>query len=143
MNAYQPEVVIAEKVERNVDEFAQKPPVMTGPVVEPDKEVKEMETDTTLELKETDSNSSYWSISGELAKDCWNDNAKIYIGITREGTQTIYEAFGVTGELSDYEYLLYMPKEMLFGEVQFEVMVEAGNEIKKVHSQVVTVGDGQ
>ena len=141
MNEYQPELVVAEKVERNVDEFAKTPPILTGPTVTLDSEVSQLQTDTTLDIQETDSNTAYWSIYGELAKDCQEDNVKVYIGITQDGSQKVYEAFTVTKETSDYGYLLYMPKEMLFGEVTFEVFTVTEDAVCSVHKEVITIED--
>lgn len=141
MKEYEPDVVIAEKVERNMDEFAQKPPMLTGPVVELEEVAEHLNTGTTLEVNEAESNMSYWAITGELTKDCVQERSNVYIGITQEGKQTVYKAFNVTGNKSEYEYLLYMPKELIFGEVEFEVMVVNEEKITSVCSKTITIGE--
>lgn len=111
MTEYHPDTVIAEKVERNLSEFAKEPPVMTGLPSELKEKPKEKETDTTLQLEESEYDMSYLKISGILDSEYVEKDTNVYVSIQGGDTAQTYEAFTVSEEASDNGYLLYLPKE--------------------------------
>lgn len=114
MKISKPDVVIAEKVERNLDEFMTKPPIMQG--IECTKE-------ELLTLASSDKNSgklsdlkvsaslddaSYHLVEGTLPKKYQTENTDVYVRL-QAGEQTrVFEPFTVTMEESDYGYQLYL-----------------------------------
>lgn len=136
LNDYHPEYVIVEKVERNVDDFATNPPIMTGPIVTLEDEVTNAETNTSLNLIESEYDTSYWEISGVLDEKYVSTNTKVYINVTTNDETTTYEAFTISTENSDNGYLLYIPKEMLSSNsVQIEVLTENDNQLQNVEAR--------
>lgn len=119
-----PEYVIVEKVERNIDDFAVEPPIITGPEVIFNHDMEIEESDVSLEIKESEYDTSYWEIRGRLAENFPMDT-KVYICITQNEQVRSYEAFTVSDDVSDYGYLLYAAKNnMISGPVQIDVFVE-------------------
>lgn len=173
-----PDVVIAEKVERNLDEYLTAPPVMEGPVVNESEDtgasestgagtavtgtavknrLTEVETGIVLNVGEaglngadiadseagtdradaadgkTDTDTAgcrfglrletamedmdYVALTGEPDAARLGENAQIFVRIHGKngGKDTIYEAFTVSTEQSDYGFLLYLKKETLEG----------------------------
>ncbi len=142
MQIYAPEVVIVEKVERNIDEFASTPPVMQGieTVLEsvPDTAV----TNATCNVAESESAMTYISVNGILEDT--EDLTNVYIRLGANGVEETYEAFLVTTEESDYGYQLYLSKtsvaEAFAGaesSVDLEVITQAGENLSVVYTDTV------
>lgn len=130
LNRYSPEYVIVEKVERNIDEFAQEPPVMTGPLVNLEKQVEKMDSRTTLDMEQSEYNAGYWAFSGILDESLVKPDSDIYIRVTAEDETDTYAAFSISSESSDNGYLLYVQKEQLpFNRVAAEVLVKTGDKL--------------
>lgn len=136
METYQPDVVILEKVERNISEFAKEPPIIECPVTEIDGEAEKAESDTSLNMKESENNADYWEISGTLAPSVCKEDVQIYVRITHGEEQNIYETLSVTNENTDYGYRLYLPKEK-FSEDKIELEVIVGSEAEHKSVQAV------
>ncbi|MDO4553728.1 MAG: hypothetical protein Q4B70_01120 [Lachnospiraceae bacterium] len=145
MEEYQPELVIVEKVERNVEDFALSPPVMKGLETEMDiSSLKNVKTATTLAVNEEESDSSYWKITGSIDRTAMNPESKISIALTAGGETKIYEAFTVTDENSDYGYALYMPKvELPYETVEAEIIVVTQEEMQSVFKEEIKLGGGE
>lgn len=137
MNAYSPEYVVVEKVERNLSDFAKEPPVMTGPVVEVDIPEQLIETETTIEMQSSEVNADYWEITGLVTADYMECDTRVYVAVIAGEETTCYEAFTVTKESADNGYKLYIPKKnIITNDIQIEVMVHNEN-IQKVASLTV------
>ncbi len=108
----EPDVVIAEKVERNMDEFMTMPPIMQGPEITI--EDKMTETDgisATIQIEESMDDTDYYLVSGEIIADAIAEDATIYIRIGEAEDAKTYEAFTTTTDESDYGYQLYLSKK--------------------------------
>lgn len=120
-----PEYVIVEKVERNVDDFALEPPIVTGPEIALDKEAKPAEADVKLNLQDSEYDTAYWEIRGEIP-DTLPADTRVYIQITQDEQKAAYEAFTISDDTTDYGYLLYVAKDSLpSGMVQIDVLTDA------------------
>lgn len=140
LDSYHPEYVIVEKVERNVDDFAVEPPVMTGPEVTPVEDMEIIETDTTLEISESEYDTSYMEMKGRLDGNFLPDT-RIYIRITMDGQTKVHEAFTVSDDASDYGYILYVPQNSFLQEkVQLAVLAENADGMKCVKTAVYDAG---
>lgn len=134
-----PEYVIIEKVERNVDDFALEPPIVTGPLITLDKEIEMTEADVTLALQESEYDTAYWEIRGTVP-DTLPMETRIYIQITQNGQTAVYEAFTISDEVTDYGYLLYAAKDCLAsGKVQIDVLTEADGILQCVKTCVFDI----
>lgn len=115
MMADKPDVVVVEKVERNIKEFASDPAVFQGP--QPDagivSELDKLGTDgntATVTAQEAESNVNFWQIDGVVDSDKISDDTVIYVAVTDGGETRYYEAFGITDEKTDCGYRLYLDK---------------------------------
>lgn len=130
---YQPDVVILEKVERDIGEFAENPPLMEGLEVTLEKEAVEVETDTSLEIAESEQNTAFWEINGVLDKTVLNEESQVYVRVTENENEKAYAAFRITTADEEQAYRLYLPQEkLLHGNVTVEVLVETGENIQSV-----------
>lgn len=110
MEQYHPQTVIVEKVERNLDEFAKEPPVMTGPAATLNGTPDPINTDTDVRMEESEYAPDYWKISGTLDSSCVETDTRVFIKVTVGETDAVYEAFTVSDEQGDNGYVLYLPK---------------------------------
>lgn len=114
MEKCSPELVIAEKVERNLDEYMLTPPIMQGPELMPEA-IKE--SDGTLEacidMEELLDDAHYWMVSGKVEGENIETNAKIYVRLVNGEISKTYEAFTTVTDDSDYGYILYLQKDEL------------------------------
>ena len=144
MDTYQPDVVVLEKVERNISEFAKEPPVIECPLAEVDSEPEKVKSDTSLDMRESENNASYWEIFGALGSSLCKEDVQIYIRVTHGDEQTIYETLSVTKEDTDYGYCLYLPKEKFTEEkIGLEVIVGSKAEYWIVQEAQIDVRNSQ
>ena len=106
------DVVIIEKVERNIDEFSNMPPIIEGLKFNIRGKEREVYTNTTLECSLSEENRNYIKISGIIDKDWIDSNSEIYIRITNEDNQklNVYKTFLSTVNNNDYGFTLYLDK---------------------------------
>jgi hypothetical protein len=143
MQQYHPQTVIVEKVERNMDDFASDPPIMTGPVVELDESADAIDTDTRFSVEESEYETDYWEIKGELDSDSVQENTRVYIRIQDEGETITYEAYTVSTESSDDGFLLYLPKTIMAADsVRIDVLTDTSEKILNVKSAEFCLNDG-
>ncbi|MGN0155240.1 MAG: hypothetical protein ACI4A3_12385 [Lachnospiraceae bacterium] len=142
MDTYSPEYVIVEKVERNLSDFAKEPPVMTGPVIEIGNPEQILDTDTTLEIKECESDTGYWEISGMVDENNIHEDSRICINLILDGNVVSYEAFTVTTDEKDNGYKLFVPKKNLSADnIQVEVLTAEGENVQQVLSTEINKED--
>lgn len=140
MEMYQPDVVILEKVERNISEFAEEPPLIECPVTKIDGKMKRIDTETSLNMAESENNANYWEISGALEDSVCKKNIEIYVQVTDGEEQKIYETLSVTNRDTDYGYRLYLSKEKLSTDkVSVEVIIGDGKRYQVVKSAQMDV----
>lgn len=126
---YQPDTVIVERVERQIDAFATEIPVMESPKVENIRPL-EIKTDTSLK---TEQNGSYLVISGTVDQKYVNEDTQIYVAVSSEDRSRIstYDAFYTLTNSGDGNgYQIYLRDTSLPSE--------------KIHIDVITSDqDGQ
>ena len=126
---YQPDTVIVERVERQIDAFATEIPVMESPKVENIRPL-EIKTDTSLK---TEQNGSYLVISGTVDQKYVNEDTQIYVAVSSEDRSRIstYDAFYTLTNSGDGNgYQIYLRDTSLPSE--------------KIHIDVITLDqDGQ
>lgn len=139
MEELKPELVVVEKVERNLDEYMSNPSVLPAPQVNPSKVVS---ADTVAEANavkaETELNVNYWTISGTLKTAPEDVQTKIIVHLTYGEESCFYEAYTTTTEDSDYGYQIYLPKdEMIIAEgekVDVEILTGTDEEYTVVEA---------
>lgn len=126
-----------------MDDFASDPPIMTGPVVELDESADAIDTDTRFSVEESEYETDYWEIKGELDSDSVQENTRVYIRIQDEGETITYEAYTVSTESSDDGFLLYLPKTIMAADsVRIDVLTDTSEKILNVKSAEFCLNDG-
>lgn len=123
MESAQPDAVVVEKVERNICDFAKLPPIMPGP----DREIgeaKNVSTGATLDLHLSENNILYYEVAGLIDEGIADMDSNVYVQVTQEDSDAVYEAFLVADDAGDYGYLLYLPQEEVSGMLTVSVYVE-------------------
>ena len=114
MDYCKPDIVIAEKVERNMDEFMTTPPIMQGPeVAMTDPVKKSSDLGATLTLEDSSDDTKYYLVSGEVSGKELGSDMKIYIRVGSGESAIVYEAFTTVTDTSDYGYQLYLNKQQM------------------------------
>lgn len=136
MDQYSPEYVIAEKVERNISEYAKTPSVMAAPERSVDESlVKSKKSHTTIAYKESETDVDYYEISGSIDSAVISDTSDVYVKIQDGKDKHIYEAFTLTDEDSDDQYCMYMKKTSIKSpSLKIEIILKDGN----VYTSVAT-----
>lgn len=118
MNQYQPDVVIMEKVERNMKDFAVSPGIIPAAQVSSEGMTLKLVSNAESNVKTCEADVNYVEISGTVPDDQIEGNARIFLQVKDPlGREQLYEAFTVTNETSDYGYLAYLPLDK-FGTVE-------------------------
>lgn len=147
MKKCEPEFVIVEKVERNLDEYMHTPPVMHALEVDLSDAHADVQDGATLDVQVADEDVQYYCLSGELSESVANSNDNIYIRLQIGDTAKVYEAFTTVDENTDYCYRMYLSKTQLVsdglgtGEVSVNVFVGADALEKKVCTKQVNWDD--
>ena len=116
----QPDTVLFEIVERNLERFGQfarddhsaGPPVMEAPYAGDVDVYNAVQTKTgaTAEAYFSDLRPDYLCVTGKIDEDLLDTESNVYIEITADGTSNVYEAYTVTDLNSgaDNGYLMYL-----------------------------------
>lgn len=141
MNEYHPKTVILEKVERNLSDIAEEPPIMTGlPAEIKEEDFAKKDTQTTLCLKESEYDMSYWEISGILDEKAVKNDTKVYITVQCGDFRQTCEAFTLTKGKSDNGYLLYLPKDKVTADsLEVFVLTETKGKFSAVKQETLDV----
>ena len=136
MKSYQPENVIIEKVERNINDFAKEPPVMTGLEAGEFSVAKTVTTKTTLEMAESEYNRDFWQITGCIDEKYVSEDMTIYVKLTNGEYSKTYEAFTISDGDSDWGYLLYLAKdEVLPGKMEVSILTGTDGNVWQVQTE--------
>lgn len=124
VSEYEPELVIIEKVERNLIELVTKPPIMPGnELVEADGLTKVEGVDVKATVCEEDGD--YWKVSGVLDDSACSTNTEIFAKVSVEGKEAYYSCYGVSTETSDNGFILYLSnRDWPTGDFKVEVFVK-------------------
>lgn len=126
---YEPDILIVEKVERQLPTLGKVPPIMSAPVRETDKAVVlAKSTAATVHLSKE---GSYWKLEGHADPVCMDTDSRIYVEIDDGSGPKLYEAFCVSGVdtkdgvSNEYGYILYVSETQVSGDMfQIRVMTE-------------------
>ncbi|MGN0468500.1 MAG: hypothetical protein ACI4GY_07245 [Acutalibacteraceae bacterium] len=141
MSLYSPEYVVIEKVERNITDLAKFPAVFSSP--EADVSAKnQIETDSSIEMKECEANTAYWSISGKVSGVELSEQQPIYVKITADSSVSCYEPFWVSDDESDNGFQVYIDKESLScSEVKVDLITLIDEEPTVVAEKTININE--
>lgn len=138
MEKYSPDCVVVEKVERNLDEFAFEPPVLS---MESDHKTgtncKTAENSATLSVSNYEGDSDYIVISGSINAESLENSADIYVSVGDK----VYMAFSISDEKSDNGYRLYLKKDSVSSEADVSVIVSSAKQDTIVKNDKVRFAD--
>lgn len=117
---YEPDILIVEKVERQLPTLGKVPPIMNAPIRETGKVFVAVEnTAATVSLSKE---GSYWKLEGLADSDWMDTDSRIYVEVDDGGGAKLYEAFCVSGtdtkdgSANDYGYILYVSETQAAGD---------------------------
>ena len=130
-----PQYVVIEKVERNIQDFAKRIPIMEGALTE-NQMAPEVKTKSSIEAKKE---GSYLSVEGKIEEKYLEDNSDIYVAVRDMATQETrtYQAFyKITEDGKGNGYKLYLKGTSVpQGEFHISVITENSGQAKIVASK--------
>ena len=118
MKQYHPNVVILEKVERNMKDFAENPGVIPSPVAKENPVNLKFVSEGESSVQGCQADMTFIEVSGVLPDSEVPENGAIYVQVQDPlGKTELYEAFTVSKNNSDYGYIIYLPLEK-FGTIE-------------------------
>lgn len=133
MGQYHPSTVVFEKVERNLQEYIQIPPIISAVETEVPHDVESMESDTTISMESFDYDFNYYKINGNVEETLLKDETEIIVRING----TYYESYHI--ESNGYE--VYIQKEDIQTyPVEIEVLTKDANVYKLVQTKKIDKG---
>lgn len=103
MEQYHPDTVVFEKVERNISEYINTPPIISAPETDVSQITDTQESGTDISMESLDYDFNYYKISGSVDEAFLSDETDI---VVRAG-DIYYEAYHIGN--NDFE--LYIPKD--------------------------------
>ena len=134
MEQYHPDTVIFEKVERNLSEYIDMPPIISGMETEISQIEETLKSGATVSLESLDYDFNYYKISGKVEKELLGDETDIVVRIN----DTYYRPY-YTGENS---YELYMKKEEIrIWPAELEILTEEQGIYRSVQRKNIEEGE--
>ena len=129
---YQPDQVVIQKVERNIADYLENPPILTPPEAQLPSNILIAQTETGAVVENTDSDTRYYRISGTVEGSQWlHTDTQI---VVRVG-QRYYQAYH-TGEEG---FLLYLKKEDVAQTDKLQVYLVNGDTCTQVMSSQIVL----
>ena len=97
---YDPDYVVIQKVERNISDYLDEPPILTGPKAELPENLTLANTETTIQVEPCMYNANYIQITGTIDPERMTPDTQVLIAVG----DTVHRAYH-TGE---DKYLLYL-----------------------------------
>ena len=135
MEAYEPDDVIVEKVERNLDEYLNYPPIITAPRSSSNPaDVPVPMPMASLDVQEDEDNPDYYKLSGKIDPSMLADDSDILITIQDGNKKYTCEAYGIHED----QYAMYIKYDLIENEeITVTISVTDGDEIKPVYQDKV------
>ena len=148
MNTKSPDTVIFEIVERNLNWFAENPPVFANPRLTLYTIADTMDCAVDIKAEISQINMSYIKISGELPKEAQNSNCDIFVELTdKNSNKALYEAFHTSSDTSDYCFEVYVPSDSFITDsernISASIVTKIDSEFAKIGSADITVAQPQ
>ncbi len=125
-----PDCVVIEKVERNISDYLDTPPILTPPVAELTSNILITKTDSDVSIEPCMYDDNYYDIKGSVDKTRVDTRSEIVVCVN----DVIYRAYH-TGE---NDFSLYLKKSAFVnGIADIQVYVVNGNNSVRVFSEVI------
>lgn len=130
MRQYHPDTVVFEKVERNLTEFINMPPIIPAPQTAPPQTAGFVESSTTVSIEPLEYDSNYYKISGNVDGALIGEETDIIIQVN----DAYYKAYH-TGSNG---YAIYMKKENMSScPVEIEILTEDQGTYKVIQTKKI------
>ena len=129
VESYAPDCVVIQKVERNITNYLENPPILTPPEEELPLNITIAKTDTTLQIEECMNDPSFYKISGTLDPERMENDSETLVCVNDK----YYRAY----QTDDHAYMLYLKKDT-FAESFADVQVYIVNGAKCVQALSVS-----
>ena len=131
VETYEPDCVVMEKVERNISDYLDMPPLLTpAETTLPDK-LTIAQTETTAALSEFEFDMRYWRLGGTVDEHRMTETAQILV--TVDGRTCPAYLDGSNG------YFLYLKKEALTADADVQVYLVSGDDCVQLLSETLTL----
>ena len=134
MDQTSPTLVVAEKVERNLRDFAKAPPLITAPQVSLNGEPERLSTRTSLSCAVSKTDARYLEFSGTV-EGAPEDHTAVYVVL--DGVA--YEAFTVSTDETDCGFLMYLPPERAAVNATVQVVVAVGEKLCMLNETTLNI----
>ncbi len=125
----QPDTVIFEIAERNIDWFAGNPPVIPAGECA---EIKAEKTDEKAEISAqiSEVNMQYVKFTGKVPGELCGDNGEIFLKVTgKSGAAKFYKPFYITADDGDSGFAAYIPSELFDGKAKASALLDTSDKV--------------
>ncbi len=137
MNSLLPDCVVIEKVERNLDDLASDPPLISAPEIKEKTEFSREKTNSTLNVSESATDRSYYLISGVADSRYVTTSAEFYVRLKTDVGDRYFKTFNISDENGDNGYSLYLRSGMLKSGDEIELIAVNGSKAAAIASASV------
>ena len=116
VETYAPDCVVVEKVERNITDYLENPPILTPPLATLPEHLTISKTETTAAVEVSMNDVNYYKFTGTVDPERLEPDSQILVSVN----DTVYRAY-LTGE---NDYLLYLKKaEFSLAETDIKIYI--------------------
>ena len=116
VETYAPDCVVVEKVERNITDYLENPPILTPPLATLPEHLTISKTETTAAVEVSMNDVNYYKFTGTVDPERLAPDSQILVSVN----DTVYRAYQ-TGE---NDYLLYLKKaEFSLAETDIKIYI--------------------
>ena len=134
MTLYRPEVVICEKVERNLSDFAFYPPVFASVECEPIGETVEKNGECSAEMTRCETNPSLLELTGHVDSALLENDSGIFARVHDGENSLCYETFGLSDENGDNGFKLVLDESRFENSLDIEIIIKTKDGFVSVYS---------
>ena len=134
MTLYRPEVVICEKVERNLSDFAFYPPVFASVECEPIGETVEKNGECSAEMTRCETNPALLELTGHVDSALLEKDSGIFARVHDGENSLCYETFGLSDENGDNGFKLVLDESRFENSLDIEIIIKTKDGFVSVYS---------
>ena len=124
-----PDCVVIEKVERNITDYLNTPPVITPPAAELTSDILITKTDSDVKIESCMYDGNYYVISGTVDAERIDTRSDIVVCVN----DVMYRAY----HTAENEFSLYLKKSSFTDKADIQVYVVTGDNSVRVLSQII------
>ena len=134
ISLYQPELVVCEKVERNLSDFAYYPPVFSNSECADVGETTEKSGDCSAGMTRCETNPTLIELTGHVDSRLLENDSDIFIRIHDGERSVCYETFGLSDENGDNGFKFVFDESRFENSLEIEIIIKTKDGYFKVYS---------